>query len=243
MTTIETVITVLPDGDIRVPHLNLAPGQYRAILVPQAPAGERERATEALRAAGLLTELSPEEKARAAQSTLTLDESRAILDRAGGPPLSDLILELRGSNCVDSSALAKRYLTETGSLWVAALLDPRSGNTLVIAEITRIEVAAALAARQRAATISLAERDALVNLLLRHCDTEYRIIALNSAIVSRAVALTQQYRLRGYDAVQLATALAVATVLPDLTLITADDDLLSAARAEGLAAENPNAHP
>ena len=27
------------------------------------------------------------------------------------------------SYCVDSSALAKRYLTETGSLWVAALLD------------------------------------------------------------------------------------------------------------------------
>jgi hypothetical protein len=32
-------------------------------------------------------------------------------------------------------------------------------------------------------------------------------------------------------------------VLPALTLVGADDDLLAAARAEGLAAENPNLHP
>jgi hypothetical protein len=59
-------------------------------------AGERERATEALRAAGLLTELSPAEKALADQSALTLEEARAILDRAGGKPLSEIILEMRG---------------------------------------------------------------------------------------------------------------------------------------------------
>ncbi len=47
-------------------------------------------------AAGLLTELSPEEKQRAAQSAATLEEVRAALDRAGGKPLSELILEMRG---------------------------------------------------------------------------------------------------------------------------------------------------
>jgi len=57
---------------------------------------ERDRATAVLRAAGLLTELSPEEKERAARSTLTLEEARAILDRAGGKPLSEVILEMRG---------------------------------------------------------------------------------------------------------------------------------------------------
>ncbi len=68
----------------------------RTDLPPPAPPGERERLTEVLRAAGLLTELSPEEKARAAQSDLTLDEARAILDRAGGKPLSEIIIEMRG---------------------------------------------------------------------------------------------------------------------------------------------------
>ena len=62
----------------------------------EQPWSERERATAALRAAGLLTELSAAEKERAARSTLTLEEARAILDRAGGKPLSEIILEMRG---------------------------------------------------------------------------------------------------------------------------------------------------
>ena len=70
--------------------------QAHSNLPPPAPPGERERATEVLRAAGLLAESSPEMKARAARSTLTLEEARAILDRAGGKPLSEVILEMRG---------------------------------------------------------------------------------------------------------------------------------------------------
>lgn len=57
---------------------------------------ERELATEALRRAGLLTELSPKEKERARRSKATLEEVRAALDRAGGKPLSEIVLEQRG---------------------------------------------------------------------------------------------------------------------------------------------------
>jgi uncharacterized protein len=67
----------------------------------------------------------------------------------------------------DSSALTKRYLQETGSTWVATLTDLDAGHFIVVAEITRVEVAAALAARHRAGTITLPERDDLVNLVLR----------------------------------------------------------------------------
>jgi hypothetical protein len=62
----------------------------------EQPLSERERATAALRAAGLLTELSPEEKARAAASTATLEEVSAVLARGGGPSLSEIVLEMRG---------------------------------------------------------------------------------------------------------------------------------------------------
>jgi hypothetical protein len=68
----------------------------RLAWLQPAPPGERERAIEALRAAGLLAELSPEEKQRASQSTMTLEEVHAALDRAGGRPLSEIILEMRG---------------------------------------------------------------------------------------------------------------------------------------------------
>lgn len=60
------------------------------------PMGERERAIEVLRAAGLLTELSPEEKKEARRSKATLEEVSAALERAGGKPLSEVILEMRG---------------------------------------------------------------------------------------------------------------------------------------------------
>ena len=40
---------------------------------------------------------------------------------------------------LDSSALVKRYLTEIGSAWVGVLTDPAVGNSIVVAEITRVE--------------------------------------------------------------------------------------------------------
>ena len=46
---------------------------------------------------------------------------------------------------LDSSALAKRYLVETGTPWVLALTDPPAGHAIFLAEITWVEVAAALA--------------------------------------------------------------------------------------------------
>ena len=70
--------------------------QPRPDLLAPAPPGERERGIAVLRDAGMLAELSPQEKARAARSTLTLEEARAILDPAGGKPLSEVIIEMRG---------------------------------------------------------------------------------------------------------------------------------------------------
>ena len=70
--------------------------QARTDLPPPAPADERTRAIAVLRTSGLLATSGPALKARAARATLTLDQARAILDRAGGKPLSEVILELRG---------------------------------------------------------------------------------------------------------------------------------------------------
>jgi hypothetical protein len=57
---------------------------------------ERERAIAVLRAGGMLTELSPEEQQRAASSTVTLEEVIETLSRVEGPPLSELIIAMRG---------------------------------------------------------------------------------------------------------------------------------------------------
>jgi uncharacterized protein len=150
---------------------------------------------------------------------------------------------------LDSSAIVKRYRTEPGSTWVRALADPATGHVISICEIALSEVGAALAAAHRApGGISLVERDEALNLFLGHCDIQYGVLGVTRPVVRVAVALTQAHRLRGCDAIQLAAALSanrglIAANLSSLTLVAADDDLLAAARAEGLATENPNLHP
>ena len=150
---------------------------------------------------------------------------------------------------LDASAVGKHYSPETGSAWVKALTDPPAGHTIVLGEITLAEVAADLAAKHRApGGITQEERDDALAIFLSHCDTEYELIALNRFIIDRAVSLTQNHKLRGYDAVQLATALVAnealtAAGLSGLTFVAADHDLLTAANAEGLEAEDPNRYP
>ena len=149
---------------------------------------------------------------------------------------------------LDASAVAKRYLHETGSSWVLSLTSPDSSHTIVIAEITQVEVAAAIAARHRAPRgITLQQRDAAVGLLAKHIRTEYRLVGMTPAIVDRAVQLTQSHRLRGYDSIQLATAIIAHQSLIDaglsgLVFVTADTDLIIAAERESLLSENPLQH-
>jgi predicted nucleic acid-binding protein len=129
------------------------------------------------------------------------------------------------------------------------LAEPNAGNILISATITRIEVGAAIAARHRAPKgLSRDERDGAVALLEQHCSTEYVLIPVETPVLDRALALTQSYRLRAYDAVQLASALLVANSaraasLPIPIFLSADSDLLAAAQAEGLPVDDPNAHP
>jgi hypothetical protein len=59
-------------------------------------AHEREHVRAILRAAGLLTELAPELQKRARNSTATLEEVQAAFARAGGKPLSEIVIEQRG---------------------------------------------------------------------------------------------------------------------------------------------------
>lgn len=58
---------------------------------------ELDSVTTALKRAGLLADLSDEEKNKARQVDMTLEEAINALDAAKGIPLSELIIEMRGS--------------------------------------------------------------------------------------------------------------------------------------------------
>lgn len=109
---------------------------------------------------------------------------------------------------LDSSALVKRYADEPGSQWVRQITELLSENIILLAEITLAEVAAALSAKHRApGGLTREQRDAALSRFLQDCNEAFLILTVDRAVIDRAVELTQNYRLRGYDAVQLAPAL------------------------------------
>jgi predicted nucleic acid-binding protein len=70
-------------------------------------------------------------------------------------------------------------------------------------------------------------------------------VEISRGLIEQAVDLTTRHTLRGYDAVQLAAALELNSILlaaelAPATFVAADDELLSAAQSEGLLIANPN---
>lgn len=149
---------------------------------------------------------------------------------------------------LETSALVKRYIQETGTVWVNGLFAPAAGHLLCIAQIAGVETIAAVALRvRRGATIPSDAATALTSFRLDFARGFYRLPA-DLAVIHRAMDLAEKHGLRGYDAVQLATALqledqAVRAGLGHLIFISADTNLNASAVAEGLAVDNPNAHP
>jgi len=147
----------------------------------------------------------------------------------------------------DSSALVKRYMAETGSAWVQARCnDPV--RTIATVDLSRIEVAAAFAAKLRGKFITQTEYQEARTKLVADAQKRYLLILVTTQHVDEAIELTARHKLRGYDAVHLACALHLNRALlkddlPSLTLVAADDDLLKAAQTEGLETKNPNHHP
>jgi predicted nucleic acid-binding protein len=148
---------------------------------------------------------------------------------------------------LDSSALVKRYVDETGSLWLRSLVGASTGNRLAIASLTAVEVVSAITRRQRSGTISSADAALLVNAFRADLAAMYRVVDVSAPLIARAMSLAETHGLRGSDAIQMAAALEVYTdslvlVLP-FNLISADAELNAAAATEGLTVDDPNRHP
>jgi predicted nucleic acid-binding protein len=159
----------------------------------------------------------------------------------------------------DSSALVKRYVDEDGSGWVRAITDPAALNDIHVSRITGAEVLAAVTKRKRQGDISAAEAARFIADFRHDFARQYLPIEVTGAVVAHAMDIIESHPLKGYDAVQLATALAVSGHLAALgaatprgsvtsssfmlSFVTADDALDKAAIAEGLIVENPRLHP
>jgi uncharacterized protein len=148
----------------------------------------------------------------------------------------------------DASALSKRYVRETGTAWIRALVAPDAAHTLLTARITMVEVYSALARRKRAGSVLPADCDVAAQAFTAHSANDYDFVEFDLGIVRLARELLDRHPLRAYDAVQLASALIanralLAAQLAPLMFLSADERLNAAAKAEGLPVDNPNTHP
>lgn len=148
---------------------------------------------------------------------------------------------------LDSSALVKRSAVEAGTAWVSVICDSATGHMVLIANVTIVEVAAALASKRRSQEITPETYAQVMQDFIRDASTQYRILGVDQNVITLGVELTGRQKLRGYDAVQLAVALTINNALVNqqilpLTFISADRDLLIAASNEGLSTDDPNQH-
>lgn len=148
---------------------------------------------------------------------------------------------------LDSSAVVKRYAEERGSAWVAAVTEPHAGHRLYLARITAVEVVAAITRRQRAGVIPVPDAAAALTDFSDDLAQQYLQVDITTPLLTQAMRLAATYALRGYDAVQLAAVLTVhhareALGLAPLTLVSADQELNTAALAAGVLVDDPNTH-
>jgi hypothetical protein len=134
----------------------------------------------------------------------------------------------------DSSALVKRYSDEEHAAAVRSLDD------IVVSELTRVEVPAAIWRKHRMGELDGGDAAVLTSAFEHDWYGDERgtaafaVVAVSDAILERAARHAAAHGLRGYEAVQLATAVAARGADPDLdTFACFDRRLRDAAAVEG----------
>lgn len=145
----------------------------------------------------------------------------------------------------DSSALAKRYVPERGSIWVARRT---LANGVAITRLTIIEMASTLQRRFAEGSLSQRQRDALYSRFLSDARGFEIIEATPDVLRSASTLILEQpssrAALRSLDAIQLAGAALWFERMNahNMTLgvfVVADRRLWEAAMAAGLPVLNP----
>jgi predicted nucleic acid-binding protein len=133
---------------------------------------------------------------------------------------------------LDASALVKRYVSELGTTEVLTLTT--EAEAVATSLVSRAEVASALA---RAVRLGVLDQDG-GRRAQRRFSRDWPDIArvpVGEALVSRAETLAWAHGLRGYDAVQLASALTWQdSIGQDIVLATFDRQLWEAALQAGV---------
>jgi len=133
---------------------------------------------------------------------------------------------------LDTSALVKQYVQERGSREVQDLI--RTAEHAGTSQITRTEMAAALARATRMGLVPVTEGESAWNGFLKDWEAITRL-KVSGQIIEQSSELAWKYPLRDYDALHLASAVLWQEILEaQIILATFDRELWSAGSQAGL---------
>ena len=143
---------------------------------------------------------------------------------------------------LDTSALVKLYIQETGTAQVLAAVEAAESAHVIVTDVSRVESRSAVRRRERASDVSGTEANQILKQIERDVSSFFLVQPTSSAVLEEALRLIDRHPLRAYDALQLAGCLVVRDSLPGpVTFVCADAQLCQAAKQEGLTTLNPMA--
>jgi len=145
----------------------------------------------------------------------------------------------------DSSAVVKIYLDEAGSQFMKNLCHKAPTGDLFINAIAGPEVWSALHRRFRSGDLTQEIFAQARTDFTEDFNETFNRLPIADEIISLAMQLIEKYPLRGYDSVQLATALQLQSILrafdgEEVCFVGSDKILNHAAKNEGLTVTNPS---
>lgn len=144
---------------------------------------------------------------------------------------------------LETSALAKLYVREAGTDEMLRLVSG-AADEFYVSSLARVEVRSAMRRLNRAGTLRAEALAAAAAAFDADSRRFFKFQAPTDSILESAVRLVDGFALRAYDAIQLATCAFVAAsgaASSPPVFVCSDQELLRAARQEGLEALDPAA--
>ncbi|MGH9898913.1 MAG: type II toxin-antitoxin system VapC family toxin, partial [Pyrinomonadaceae bacterium] len=118
---------------------------------------------------------------------------------------------------------------------------------IITSSLSLVEVYSVLNRRRRELSLSAVDYSQITSGFKNICTAEYQIIEFLLPVSDRARLLLETYPLRAGDAIQLSSALIANATLQQnqfssLIFLASDARLVNAAKAEGLAVDDPLLH-
>lgn len=142
---------------------------------------------------------------------------------------------------LETSALVKLYIRESGTHRLLELAAPAAHNRLVILMLTQVEFRSAIKRRENAAEIPARIAIQLTETFSQHLASRFITLPVTNFMLGLASEFVDCYSLRAYDAIQLGGCASLKGSSPnDVPIfVCADQVLLAAAKQEGMTVLDP----